>query len=525
MAIVLPHRRAIVVPAPREELAALLSDVFVTYRLSLPDGDVMVLPHGNDSLRMLDNMGINTEGCDVFDWYYDPPRNGDKTLWWWQMNTARFLTKNPRAFVTSTPRTGKTLATLTAIDFVLTHRRGSALIVAPLTVANGGEWEQTVKAWFPHRRVQLIHKDRADEVQRPADIYLINPDGAKLVTDALAERADRGEFSVVVIDELTEYANPRSDRWRAVNRIIRNIPYRWGLTGTPGTPDKIYGQVKLINPNNVPKYFTRWREMTEVKVSQFKWVPKRGHEDVVKEAMSPCIRYDKEQLMTIPTPTVEHVSVPLTPEQSKASVQLAELMRTIIGDKEINASSVAIKLLQVSGGVVRDDDGNLVPVPCAPKLAKMMELIRRTPRKKVVFGSFVAVNDMLVEHIREQGYTCEKIDGSVTGGKRSQILRDFMESEEPHVLVCHPRTAAYGIELASADMIICYGPPISGSFIYQQLFERLSSVRQQAEETFVVHLSAGEQDKHAFDALSRGVNVSRNIVNIFTEVIDDILGG
>lgn len=524
MAIVLPHRRAIVVPTPQEDHAAILSDVFKSYRMNLPDGEIMILPHGNDVLRMLENMGVNVEGCDVFDWYYTMPTNGDMSLWWWQTNTARFLTKNPRAFVTSTPRTGKTLATLTAIDFVLTHRGGSALIVAPLTVANGGEWEKTARAWFPNRRVRLIHKDRETEATTPADIYLINPDGAKLVANILAERADKGHITVTVIDELTEYANPRSQRWRAVERIIRNVPFRWGLTGTPGPPDKIYGQVKLINPPNVPRSFTRWREMTEIKVSQFKWIPKRGHEEVVKQAMSPCIRYDKEDLMNIPVPKVRTVEVPLTSEQHKASVQLAELLRTIIGEQEVTAHAAAIKMLQVSGGVVRDDEGKHAHIPCEPKLDKLMELIGSTPRKKVVFGAFVAVNDMLVEHIRAHGYTCEKIDGSVTGGKRANILHDFMEEKDPHVLVCHPRTAAYGIELASADMIICYGPPISGSFIYQQLFERLSSSRQTAEETFVIHLSAGEQDKHAFDALARGVNVSRNIVKIFTEVVDDILG-
>ena len=55
--------------------------------------------------------------------------------------------------------------------------------------------------------------------------------------------------------------------------------------------------------------------------------------------------------------------------------------------------------------------------------------------------------------------------------------------------------------------------------MYQQMFERLSSARQTAKETFVVHLSAGAQDKLAFSALERGVNIERNIVNLFTKNI------
>ena len=129
---------------------------------------------------------------------------------------------------------------------------------------------------------------------------------------------------------------------------------------------------------------------------------------------------------------------------------------------------------------------------------------------------------MLVREIRKMGFTCEKIDGSVTGLRRSRILKDFLDDKEPHVLVCHPRTTAFGVELASADHIICYGPPMSGAFMYQQMFERLSSSRQKATETFVVHLAAGKQDKVSFSNLARGVDIEQNIVNIFTrELLND----
>ncbi len=57
---------------------------------------------------------------------------------------------------------------------------------------------------------------------------------------------------------------------------------------------------------------------------------------------------------------------------------------------------------------------------------------------------------------------------------------------------------------------------MSGAFMYQQMFERLSSSRQKATETFVVHLAAGKQDKVSFSNLARGVDIEQNIVNIFT---------
>lgn len=524
MAVVFPHRKLLAIPMPEPRHYQLLNDIFVTHILPRPDQDILLVPHHNDSLQMLFNMGINIDGCEMFDWYYTPPKAGDKTPWWWQLETASFLSKNPYAFVTSTPRTGKTLSTLMGMDYVQQQIGGAALIVAPLTVANKGEWYKTCKEWFPNKRVVLIHKDRERELQLPADVYLINPDGLKIVQDGLKEKVENGEITIAIFDELTEFANHRSQRWIAANNIVARCPYRWGLTGTPGKPNKIYGQVKLINPNNVPRSATRWREMTEIQLSQFMWIPKPGHEEVVQEAMSPCIRFDKEELMKIPIPQVVTEEVPLSPEQEKLTKQLIEDLATMVESKQIEAttaSTIAQKLLQVSGGAIRTKDGGAVLVDATPKIEKLIEILHRTPRKKVVFSSFTAVNDMLVTKIREAGFTCAKIDGSVTGNTRAEILHDFLEADTPHVLVCHPRTTAFGVELASADYIICYGTPMTGAFMYQQLFERLSSARQTAEETFVVHLSAGQQDKLSFKALANGVNIERNIVNLFTKHLDE----
>lgn len=519
MAVVIANKRTILVPLPDKKNYDILSAVFPTRFIPTPDGGILALPHCADSMRMLYNMGINVDGCELFHHYYTPPTHPDgHSPWWWQLETANFFVNNPRAFCMSTPRTGKTFSTVLAIDFLQQQGAEAALIVAPLTVAAEGEWARTAREWFPNKKTVLIHKDREADLDTPAHIYLINPDGMKLVADKLAKKVSQGKISIVVFDELTEFANMKSKRWVAANKIAKNAQYVWGLTGTPGGADKVYGQVKLINPSKVPKYYGAWRDMTMYRATQFKWLPKEGHEEVIKEAMSPGIRFDKKDLMDIPQPKVVTELVPLTPGQEALTQKLIDELQASIDDNTIDAmtaSALATKLLQVSAGVVRGQDG-LTELDATPKLQKLEEYLNKTAAKKVVFCNFTAVNDMLVREIRKMGFTCEKIDGSVTGLRRSRILKDFLDNKEPHVLVCHPRTTAFGVELASADHIICYGPPMSGAFMYQQMFERLSSSRQKATETFVVHLAAGKQDKVSFSNLARGVDIEQNIVNIFT---------
>ena len=62
---------------------------------------------------------------------------------------------------------------------------------------------------------------------------------------------------------------------------------------------------------------------------------------------------------------------------------------------------------------------------------------------------------------------------------------------------------------------------MAGAFMYQQLAERLSSTRQKAEKTYIIHLAAGKQDKVSFASLAQGVSIERDIVNIFTMSLDD----
>lgn len=522
MAVVLKDKKLIIIPMPSIEKYSVLDNLFTTKTLTLPNGDkLLAVPHTRNSLRVINNMKIDTTGCDLFDCYYKLPKsktNPHYNLFWYQYETAKFLTQNPYAFCTSTPRTGKTLATLTAADCVIGEHGGSVLIVAPLTIADKGEWTNSLIDWFPHRKFVFVHKDRENELRQDVDFYIINPNGLKICENTLTNMVNSGKITVVVFDELTEYGNGKSGITESAMRISRNAKFRWGLTGTPGGPDKIYSQIKLINPDNVPKYFTRWREMTMYKATPFKWLPREGHEEIIKEAMSPCIRFDKDEVLDIPTPTLIHEHTDLSSDQQVIVDKLTNEMLVAVESGEITvatASTLAQKILQVSGGVVKTSEG-VHKVDSTPKLNKLTELLNRTPAKKVVFSNFVAVNDMLVEFIRSQGMTCEKIDGAVTGNKRGDLIKNFMETDYPHVLVCHPRTMSYGIDLAIADMIICYGPPMSGTYIYQQLVERISSVKQKAEETFIVHLSAGSTEKRAFSALGRGVDLEKNIIKIFT---------
>ena len=70
---------------------------------------------------------------------------------------------------------GKTLITLIAKANI----KEPLLVVAPLRPMYS-TWTAEIEKWFPHFTVSILHGPQKDyNFTRPADIYLINPDGFK----------------------------------------------------------------------------------------------------------------------------------------------------------------------------------------------------------------------------------------------------------------------------------------------------------------------------------------------------------
>jgi hypothetical protein len=520
MPVVLPEKNAIVLKLRPEKHEAIKALFPIWEEVQHEGSTLLALPHTLDTNKILRNSGISTKGCEVFKFKYQFPEA--RAPWWWQVETAAFLSENTRAYCTSTPRTGKTYSVAMATDFLQSRGVRGVLVVAPLSTLDN-VWEDTY-ANMPGVKLFVAHGSKDERralLDIPADVYVINPDGIKVMEKELTEMVKDGRIQIIVVDELTNYANYQSDRWKALNKVAKGVPYMWGLTGTPGDPIDVYGQVKLISPGNLPRSMSAWKSDTMVQITPFKWIPATGHEAKVYKAMSPCIRYDKKDVMNVPTPEVVLVETVMSPQQSKVYEEMRADMMTEVGKTQITAATASImasKLLQISAGCVKGTGGT-IRLAMPERLARLDALIQSTPYKTVIFAAFTDVIDRLVDEIRIMGHTCEKIDGSVTGRKRSERFRSFMKTPNPKVLVCHPETTAFGVELAAADKLVFFGPPLSGDFKYQQAFERLSSSEQQSDKTFVYHMAGSPAERKLFANIQRGVDVNNNIVSAFTEII------
>lgn len=496
---------------------------------------VISLPFNESSVRQLYKKGFPVRGIEPFHYLYELPLvEGSYKAMEHQKDSAAFMATHPRCYNTSTMRTGKTASVVLAADYLKQVRQvqGAVLIVATVSTLVG-TWEHTIRTTLPWAGVSVVHggtgkKARLDQLYTPADYYIINYDGVKMIEKELRQLVERGSLSIVVLDELTHYGNHKSGRWKAMDRIVngtKRAEYVWGLTGSPGSNAPPYfGMCMLVNADNMPcGRADTWDRITRVKYGTERWMWRNSPEAsrYMAEAMQPTIRFDKKDIMDLPPVVWQKRECALTEAQQTAYEQMREFMVAEMQSGEVveavHKASMIQKLFQISQGCLMNN-GEAINLDNENRVEVIDECVKEAEAKVVIFSPYTAVSNRLVDQLRAKGYTVEKVDGSVTGGKRARIFREFQETPDPHVLVCQPRTTAFGVELSAADTIIFNGPPLSGDFIYAQAIERLSSLKQKASQVSIIQLSATREERKFFAGLDSGVKQSDVINDIFVEL-------
>jgi SNF2 family DNA or RNA helicase len=347
---------------------------------------------------------------------------------------------------------------------------------------------------------------------------VINYDGVEIVADAVAN----GGFDMIVIDEANAYKNPTTERWKILNKLIQPNTWLWMLTGTPASqsPLDAYGIAKLVNANNVPRFYGGFRDQVMNKVTQFKWVPKPEAQDVVYRALQPAIRYTKEQCLDLPEMTYVTRDVPLTPQQEKYYELLRRQLIVQAAGEEIttvNAAANLNKLLQLSGGAVYSDSGEVVQFDASNRLAVLKEVVEESSHKVLVFVPYRHAIEVVAEFLRKSGYSTAIINGAVPAGKRAEIFERFQATPDPQVLVIQPQAASHGVTLHAANTIV-YWSPVMSVETYLQCNARVHRAGQK-NPSVVVHLQGSGVERRMYTMLHNKVDIHEKITDLYGEIL------
>lgn len=493
----------------------------------------LAVPHTDDTWHVLNNLGVAVAGYEPIRSYYVYPKLFGKHLPMPHQNeTAVFCVANKRCYVLNEMRTGKSASVLWASDYLVKAKQVKKVLILCTTTCMDVVWRKQLFGVLPHKSVAVLagtHARRLQLLQDDYDYYVLNHDGVKIgfndkkigLHGTLMQMVKDGTIGLIIMDEGSEFRNATTAKWKALRAIARLCPRVWWLTGTPspGGPEDVWAQCKIVTPNNVPELFTTWRNKVMYPATQFKWAPKAGHEQLAFAAMQPAVRFCKNDVLDMMPVTYEDRQAELTQQQSVAYLHIKKqgvLEHSQGTITAVNAAVLLGKLLQIAAGVVKDVEGDHVAYAPTHRLAALDEIIEQANAKVIVFAPYRAVVDLLVAHIGKR-WTVAGVDGRVTGNKRADIIREFQDGSQLHVLVAHPKTTGHGLELSAADTIIWYAPMHSVD-IYEQANNRIMSGLQK-RSMGVYHIGCTPLEWKIYKALKEGVSMQQNVLKLYNEEI------
>ena len=442
-----------------------------------------------------------------------------------QKTTASFLSIRRRAFCFNEQGTGKTASVIWAADYLM--KMGlvkRVLVLCPLSIMKSA-WQQDLFKFAMHRSCSVAHgsaKQREKIIAAGSEFVILNFDGLAIVKNQIMD----GGFDLIVVDEANAYKNAQTNRWKIFRQVMNTLnPRLWMLTGTPAaqSPLDAYGLAKLAESPACPKYFGQYRESVMMKVTAFKWIPKPHAQEVVHSILQPAIRFEKKDCLDLPEVTHIEREAPLTPQQQKYYAKLKSPMLFEADGEEVsavNAASRINKLLQISGGAVYTDTGEVLEFDVSNRLNVVLEVIEEASNKVLVFVPFTHTIELLRAKLEKEGISCDVINGKVPVNKRSEIVTRFQNEKDPHVLIIQPQAASHGLTITAADTIIWYAP-VTSVETYLQANARINRPGQKNTMT-IVHIQGSDVEGRLYRMLQNNIENHEKIIDLYRQELDTV---
>lgn len=398
----------------------------------------------------------------------------------------------PRVGVFMDMGLGKTVTTLTAIK-ILRYERfqiHAVLVVAPLKVAEA-TWQCEIKKWegldiLTYSSILGTPEERRRAVRKKADIYVINRDNFSWLVDELG---NKWFFDMVVLDESSSFKNPKAIRFKKLRRVRKRINRIVELTGTPAARDymDLWSQLFLLDGGQrLGRTLTQYRDVFFRPDKRngnivYSYKLRQESEELIQKLIGDiCFSMKAKDYLTLPERIIQDVPVVLDKDARKQYEKLqAEYVLSLSEDQVIDASTAAVlrnKLLQVAGGSVYDDQKNSIILHSC-KVNALLELIEQINSPVLLFYSYRHSLSVIEEELTKLGFNWAEY--------KTQNEADSWNERKLDVLIAHPASCAYGLNLQHGGHHIIWFGLTDSLELYQQANARLH--RQGQNHPVIIH--------------------------------------
>lgn len=396
--------------------------------------------------------------------------------------------------------------------YTIKELKGTTLLVGPIRVIES-VWRKEAKLWpgLGGLKFSLLRgspQERAAARKVSADIYLVNPE---LLEETLEDRT----FDNLLIDESTLFKNPSTSRFKTLRKHLSKFKRRYIATGTP-TPNSLldlWSQIFILDRGErLGTAFGRYKEkyFHAVDYQGYKWQANLGaREEILGKVADIIFRVPAS---TLAAREVFHNVIPieLPPDVMKKyrSMENEAFMRLEDGEvlTAAFAASVMMKLRQLTGGFVYDDDRAIVPVHTL-KIEATREILETT-------GSPV----ILVYQFKHEFAAIKK--AFPQGVEFSEDMVDDWNEGKVPLLFLHPQTGGHGLNLQyGGHTMVLY----SLSFSLEQMSQVMARIDRSGQESYVTFhylIAPGTVDELLQQVLAQRAGDQSEVLRLIKEYAD-----
>jgi len=383
------------------------------------------------------------------------------------------------------------------------------LVVAPLSVLPGMQWEDEIKQEcgrsahiWPNERKQ----DWLDAAESRDGWYGINYEAVRSRPEILDLKWDG-----IILDESTRIRNPKAQITKILLNNTEHIRHRAILSGLPNpeSPLDLFCQLKFLHGSFLGyENFWAFRQAKFNEIA-YQWYPRKGVINQIKVAVHKlCFVRSQRQVGMGNEKVFDRRYVYLTPAQRRLQDEIR---------KNFTAGTLSTKWAPVQQTWLARLAGGFTPegeVMAERKLTLLKQILTEEKPKEqvVVWFRFTAEIRAAYDLLKKAGVRCKVIRGKTDKRKRPIIQRKF-HAGIYRVLLIQVQVGQHGLNLSCANTAIYYSNAWDHE-IRSQSQQRIEHMMKKVPLQYIDLVTRDSVDEPVLDALQEKKRESNRFLRV-----------
>lgn len=437
------------------------------------------------------------------------------------------------------PGSGKTVITLDRLYKI----KETTLVIAPLTIlyttwiTEHSKWDFSKKL-----RINILHGPEKDaNFFKSAGVHLINPEGLTWLLNKI-RTTKRFPYKVLVVDESAKFKNPKTERFKAISKLLKTFKYKYILCGNP-TPQHyldLWSQIFILDQGKrlgTSFYEFRNKYFYPTDFKRFNWVLLPESKEKIIEKISDIVTFlEPSSELKLPSRKEIKHEIEMDSNSKLKYKMMQNVLFTDLEEGRVTASNVGVALMkcwQIASGFLYETPKPTIEEP-SPIRSTHFVHSHLTDYAVDLVESMQGSPAILVytfnEDLKRLKECFSKKKGTVfitpesTTEEISQCQKDWNENKI-ELLITHVNKMSHGVNLqfGKGHEIIFYGLTYNAD-VYDQLIRRFERQGATYNEV-IIHLliMKGTVHEAIFNSLERKLRSSKEFLEALNEYKNNCL--